>query len=522
MPAKKSSNRAKASSARTKRAPVRGSIISQRFKFLASSFTAVVVLLSGIYLATSNAATKPAGTVDLQLKNIANKCLDNQGSRKKNGNKIQLWHCNRTSAQHWAVGGDGTLRIANDTKYCLDTKDSGTAEQTPLVLWQCDTSHQSQKWQFMDDGSVKNTQSGLCLDDKYSGNKNGNTIWLWHCNQTNAQIWKAVSYRPVTGGDTGSTNPSSGGGSGNTGGSTGNTGGGSGTGSNGSIACQVSGSAFAVPAAYVKPTASNTGVPAGTTLTTTAPDGVSISGNVWNVTKNGTTIEGKEINGRVSVAKGLTGITIKNSRIHAPDGVDGAVAQGGNDNAPNVTIMNTEIYTSKGGYNGVLLTNNSKVCGSNIHGFENNAVLEGNGIVFQGNYIHVNQASPGKKDPHDDGVEVRVGNGIKILGNNIVQTNADESWQHNTSALYVAATWGDLDNVQVDGNWFGGGTFSLYNVTVKVNNPPAQLKNVDVTNNKWYRGSYAYGPYATDDNSNWKARTWSNNSYEDNGAAIAR
>ncbi|HWZ65820.1 MAG TPA: hypothetical protein VNX65_03405, partial [Patescibacteria group bacterium] len=104
---------------------------------------------------------------------------------------------------------------------------------------------------------------------------------------------------------------------------------------------------------------------------------------------------------------------------------------------------------------------------------------------------------------------------------NLVQTNADESWQHNTSPLYIAATWHNIDNVVVDGNWLGGGTYPLYTVTVAGQaNPTPVLKTMDFTNNKWYRNSYAYGTHSTDDGSSWRPRTWSNNTFEDNGQII--
>lgn len=268
----------------------------------------------------------------------------------------------------------------------------------------------------------------------------------------------------------------------------------------------------------IKPTAANTGVPAGVTLTTTLPAGVQVNGDSWKVTTDGTVIDSKDIVDKL-VDVEANNVTIRNSRIKAPDGSYWAINTG--DNKTGLSVINSEVYTINGAQTGILFGSNAKICGVNGHGFQHIAFGNGDHIILQANYFHVNLPAPGTSDPHNGDIDVRGGTDVKILGNNLTQTNADESWQHNTSALYLGATWGDIDQVVVDSNWFGGGTYSLYTVTVKGQvSPTPVLKTIDITNNKWYRSSYAYGPHATDDNSSWKAHTWSNNTFEDNGQII--
>lgn len=268
----------------------------------------------------------------------------------------------------------------------------------------------------------------------------------------------------------------------------------------------------------IKPTATNTGVPAGVALTTTLPAGVQVNGDSWKVTTDGTVIDSKDIVDKL-VDVEANNVTIRNSRIKAPDGSYWAINTG--DNKTGLSVINSEVYTVNGAQTGILFGSNAKICGVNGHGFQHVAFGNGNHIILQANYFHVNLPAPGTIDPHNGDIDVRGGTDVKILGNNLTQTNADESWQHNTSALYLGATWGDIDQVVVDSNWFGGGTYSLYTVTVKGQvSPTPVLKTIDITNNKWYRSSYAYGPHATDDNTSWKAHTWSNNTFEDNGQII--
>jgi hypothetical protein len=263
------------------------------------------------------------------------------------------------------------------------------------------------------------------------------------------------------------------------------------------------------------PTAGNTGVPPGTVLSTTVPAGVQVVEDSWRVVNDGTVIDGKDIQNKwVDIE--ANNVTIRNSRIKAPDGAYWAVYNA-NENKSGLTILNSEIYSANGAHNGIITSDNTTVCGVHGHNFENIAVVQGDHNVLQGNYFHVNQAAPDTAEPHSDVVEIRVGTDIKLLGNRLTQTNPDGSWQQNTGAIYAAATWGDIYQLVITGNWLGGGTYSMYLTTVDVG-VPAVLRTADVTNNQWYRNSYAYGTH--DYKPPWTPRTWSGNKFSDNGQTI--
>lgn len=462
-------------------------------------FVLAFVLIGAIFIIYGYAASPNTAPI----KGVAGKCLDNKANRVKKGNAIQLFDCNGGRAQQWSMPGNGTIQLGS-SGYCLDVKYAGTKPKTPVWLWPCNGTV-AQQWKQTADGALLNPNSGLCLDDKYAKSQNGNPIWMYPCNGTVAQKWtftQSVTPKPVpTPAPTPTPTPTQ-----------------PVPAPSPTPVPPSASSAFCgtIPStSNVRPTAANTGVPAGTSLSTTPPAGVTLTADgSWKVTADGTVIDGKDIQNKwVDIE--AKNVTIKNSRITVPQGTLWAIYN--ENNKPGLVIRNSEV-TSRGGANtGIVAADNTTVCGVNAHGFENIGSIQGNNVVFQSNYFHINQADPASKDPHNDVLEIRVGSNIKILGNNLMQTNPDESWQHNTSALYAAATYGTLDQLVVDGNWFGGGTYTTYFTVVNIGNP-VRLGTVDVTNNKWYLGSYAYGP--VDALTGWKPHTWSNNTFAENGKAV--
>ncbi len=112
-------------------------------------------------------------------------CVDTSGSGTSNGTKVQVWGCDQTGAQQWALVSDGTLQALGG---CLDVSDSGTANGTLVQHWNCNNSG-AQQWQVQSNGELLNPESGKCLDDPNSSTTNGTQLQIYTCNATNAQIW---------------------------------------------------------------------------------------------------------------------------------------------------------------------------------------------------------------------------------------------------------------------------------------------------------------------------------------------
>jgi hypothetical protein len=123
-------------------------------------------------------------------------CLDNNRNIKANGNRIQLYTCNGTSAQKWTVNkANGT--IVNNNGFCLDVKGAGKVPETIVQLYTCNGTA-AQIWKInSDQHTITNPNSGLCLDDKYAKTTNGNQIWMYGCNGTNAQAWNITKASEV-------------------------------------------------------------------------------------------------------------------------------------------------------------------------------------------------------------------------------------------------------------------------------------------------------------------------------------
>jgi predicted alpha-1,2-mannosidase len=115
---------------------------------------------------------------------LAGKCVDISGSGTANGTHAQLWTCNSTGAQRWAVVGDGTLQAQGG---CLDVSNSGTTAGTKVQLWGCNGTG-AQQWRIQGSALV-NPQSNMCLDDPNGTTTDGTQLQIWTCNSSNAQTW---------------------------------------------------------------------------------------------------------------------------------------------------------------------------------------------------------------------------------------------------------------------------------------------------------------------------------------------
>ena len=120
-----------------------------------------------------------------EVKGIGVKCVDLDNAGTADGTKVQLWTCNGTNAQQWALPGDGTLRAFGK---CLDVRQGGTVNGTVTQLWTCNGTG-SQQWAPQADGTLKNPQSGRCLDAAGQSSANGTVLHIWDCLGLANQKW---------------------------------------------------------------------------------------------------------------------------------------------------------------------------------------------------------------------------------------------------------------------------------------------------------------------------------------------
>ncbi|ROS30777.1 ricin-type beta-trefoil lectin domain protein [Cellulomonas sp. PhB150] len=113
-------------------------------------------------------------------------CLDNDAASTANGNKVQIWDCNGSVAQHWTfVQAGTTLHVQGK---CLDITGGGTANGTKVQLYDCNSTG-AQVWIPQSNGSYYNPASNRCLDDPAGSTTRGTQVQIWDCNGSAAQRW---------------------------------------------------------------------------------------------------------------------------------------------------------------------------------------------------------------------------------------------------------------------------------------------------------------------------------------------
>ncbi|MEV7526393.1 ricin-type beta-trefoil lectin domain protein [Streptomyces sp. NPDC091371] len=135
------------------------------------------------------APVAPGATGPITLTAEGGKCIDNDQSGTADGNKIQLWDCNGSSAQTLEVRGDGSIRVQGK---CLDAMNAGTVDGTLIHLVTC-KGNPAQQFHPRADGSIYNPVSGRCLDLNGARTDSGTQLWLWGCNGSNTQRWTVAA-----------------------------------------------------------------------------------------------------------------------------------------------------------------------------------------------------------------------------------------------------------------------------------------------------------------------------------------
>jgi hypothetical protein len=111
------------------------------------------------------------------------KCLDNFGSGTTNGNKVDIWTCNNTSAQKWTFA-NGELSVQGK---CLDDSSQGGSGAL-LVIWTCN-GHAAQVWTHHSNGEYTLKLNGMCLTDPNGSATDGTQVVVRKCANFADQHW---------------------------------------------------------------------------------------------------------------------------------------------------------------------------------------------------------------------------------------------------------------------------------------------------------------------------------------------
>jgi chitinase len=111
-------------------------------------------------------------------------CLDVRGASSADATPVQVYTCNGTGAQTWALTSGNQLQSLGK---CLDVSAAGTANGTKVQLYTCNGTG-AQTWQHQSNGEYVNPNSGKCLDDTGFGGS-GTQAQIWTCADSSNQQW---------------------------------------------------------------------------------------------------------------------------------------------------------------------------------------------------------------------------------------------------------------------------------------------------------------------------------------------
>lgn len=112
-------------------------------------------------------------------------CLDVRGGKFQPGTTLQVYECNGTASQRFAVGRGGEIRVRD---LCVDVDGGGDPRDgARVVLWSCSGSR-SQSWANRG-GQIVSQYNGKCLDVEDGRVRPGAHTMLWPCNRSPSQRW---------------------------------------------------------------------------------------------------------------------------------------------------------------------------------------------------------------------------------------------------------------------------------------------------------------------------------------------
>jgi hypothetical protein len=235
------------------------------------------------------------------------------------------------------------------------------------------------------------------------------------------------------------------------------------------------------------PDASNTGVPAGTSLRA--------SGSL-TVTTPGAVLDGLDVNGTITVA--AANVTIKRSRFRGSGQSFAVRVQSGNVRVEDCDVSGN--YTEAAiGYD------NWTMVRCNLHHLPDDGVKLGSNVLLQDSYLHDWSTGPGA---HADGGQIQ--NGVR---NTVVRHNTIDIVGGN-AALFIAPDLGPSSPgpVRIENNLLGGGGYTVF--CVDGNNGRYYISDIAFTGNRFKRNA-TWGPVRTNVPVSWSANVW-----HDTGAAL--
>lgn len=137
-----------------------------------------------VTIASSSTAPPPPPAVHA-IKGYGGKCVDDPANSSAKGTKIELWSCDKSAAQNWALRAG---QLQHNGKCANDAGNGGNGSS--VILYTC-TKASNDIWTHKSNGEyVLKAHSGkLCLTDPGSSTRNGTRLLVSTCKDTANQRW---------------------------------------------------------------------------------------------------------------------------------------------------------------------------------------------------------------------------------------------------------------------------------------------------------------------------------------------
>ena len=252
-----------------------------------------------------------------------------------------------------------------------------------------------------------------------------------------------------------------------------------------------------------KPTATNTGVPAGFVPTPVQGD--------MMITRDGATVDGRDISGFLIIAASNVHVTRTIVRGHAtPYTQNTGVIR--IDSGSNILIEDVEVAVAAPSATVDGIWGDHFVGRRlNIHGGVD-GLKAGSNTTLECSYIHdqayfASDPNQGGGPTHNDAIQILSGTGIRIVGNQLIAA------MDQNAAIQITQDFGAVGDVHLETNWADGGGCT-FNISHK---GAASLTDVHVIGNRFGRNSFYACPILK---STQTTLDLSGNVWDDTGATV--
>ena len=149
--------------------------------------------------------TVPAGTAEILtfspaasenttlVGGLSGKCLSVTGGSTTPGATTEIYTCNGSGSENWALDSDGAI-VGGLSGDCLQVAGGSTSDYAGVDIDPCNGAT-DQQWTVTPSGTIVGVQSGLCLSVLGASTANYATTDLYTCNGSGSESW---SQQPAT------------------------------------------------------------------------------------------------------------------------------------------------------------------------------------------------------------------------------------------------------------------------------------------------------------------------------------